>query len=67
MMIEKMKRNNIKWIAPEETIDSGKSTFVDDYFAHEDYYEKDIIDSSYLGNKKLKSQVKVIFGDEKLF
>lgn len=25
-----MKRN-IRWIEPEETIDSGESTFVDDY------------------------------------
>lgn len=65
--MKKMKRNNIKWITPEETIDSGESTFVDDYFAHEDYYEEKIIDSSYLGNQRLKSQVKVIFGDEKLF
>lgn len=66
-MIEKMKRNNIKWIAPEETIDSGESTFVDDYFTHEDYYEEEIIDTSYLGSKKLKSQVRVIFSDEELF
>ena len=62
-----MKRKSIKWIAPKETIDSGESTFVDDYFAHEDYYEKEIIDSSYFGNEKLKLQVKMMFGDEKLF
>ena len=66
-MIEKVKRKNIKWIAPENTIDSSESTFVDDYFAHEDYYEKGIIDSYYLGSEKLKAQVKMIFGEEKLF
>lgn len=31
-----MKRN-IKWIEPEETIDSGESAFVDNYFASEEY------------------------------
>ena len=66
-MIEKVKRKNIKWIAPENTIDSCESTFVDDYFAHEDYYEKTVVDSSHLGSDELRSQVKILFGDEKLF
>ena len=62
-----MVERDIKWIAPEETIDSGESAFVDDYFAHEDYYEKTVVDSSHLGSDELRSQVKMLFGDEKLF
>lgn len=61
------KLNDIRWIAPEETIDSRESTFVDDYFAHEEDYEDTLIDSSYLGSDKLRAQVKMIFGNEKLF
>lgn len=66
-MIEEVKRKNIKWIEPEETIDSGESAFVDNYFASEEYYENSLIDSSYIGSDKLRSQVKMLFGDEKLF
>lgn len=64
------KLSDIRWIAPEETIDSRESTFVDDYFAHEEYYEHytgTLIDSSHLGSDELRAQVKMIFGDEKLF
>ena len=46
-MIEEVKRKNIKWIEPEETIDSGESAFVDNYFASEEYYENSLIDSLY--------------------
>lgn len=61
-----MKRN-IRWIEPEETIDSGESTVVDDYFAHEEFYENEIVDTSYLGSERLRSLVEYLFGDEKLF
>lgn len=61
------KLSDIRWIAPEENIDSRESTFVDDYFAHEEYYECIQIDSSHLGSDELRAQVKMIFGDEKLF
>ena len=66
-MIEEVKRKNIKWIEPEETIDSGESAFVDNYFASEEYYENSLIDSSCIGSDELRSQVKMLFGDEKLF
>lgn len=66
-MVEEVKRKNIKWIEPEETIDSGESAFVDNYFASEEYYENSLIDSSYIGSDELRSQVKMLFGDEKLF
>lgn len=59
-------KKNIKWIAPEEIIDSGGSTFVDDYFAHEEFYERTVVDSFHLGSDKLRSQVKILFGNEKL-
>lgn len=62
-----MVKRDIKWIAPEETIDSGESAFVDEYFAHKDYYEKTVVDSSHLGSDELRRQVKMLFGDEKLF
>ena len=61
-----MKRN-IKWIEPEETIDSGESAFVDNYFASKEYYENTLIDSSYIGSDELRSQVRMMFGNEKLF
>lgn len=61
-----MKRN-IKWIEPEETIDSGESAFADNYFASEEYYENTLIDSSYIGSDELRSQVRMMFGNEKLF
>lgn len=61
-----MKRN-IKWIEPEKTIDSGESAFVDNYFANEEYYENTLIDSSYIGSDELRSQVRMMFGNEKLF
>lgn len=44
-----IEKRNINWIVPEKTINSGESAFVDDCFAHEDYYERTIVDSSYLG------------------
>ena len=56
-----------KWYPPKESIELKESTFADDYFADEEFYEDNIIDSSYLGSEKLKEQVKEIFGDEKLF
>lgn len=62
-----MEERSIKWIEPEETIDSGESAFVDNYFASEEYYENTLIDSSYIGSDELRSQVKMIFGNEKLF
>ena len=62
-----MEERSIKWIEPEETIDSGESAFVDNYFASEEYYENSLIDSSYIGSDELRSQVKMIFGNEKLF
>ena len=43
-----MEERSIKWIEPEETIDSGESAFVDNYFASEEYYENTLIDSSYI-------------------
>lgn len=62
-----MEERSIKWIEPEETIDSGESAFVDNYFASEEYYENALIDSSYIGSDELRSQVRMIFGNEKLF
>lgn len=61
------KLSDIRWIEPEETIDSGESAFVDNYFAHEEYYTRTLIDSSYIGSDKLRAQIKMIFGNYRLF
>lgn len=62
-----MENRRITWIEPEETIDSGQSAFVDDYFAHEEYYENKIVDTSYIKDRKLQSQVEMLFGDDDFF
>ena len=52
---------------PEEDVENIGRDFVDDYFAHEEYYENEVVDMSYIHDEVLEEPTDLLFGDEDFF